>query len=345
MSRPPSAALVSLAFAASALVMTACDPVTDPATWAWDDVPNDRILLVSKATDPYGNPEVYVMDKDGDIARVLDGTHDNANPSLSDDGTKVAFQRVVPPGDFSSLELFMVDVASGAETRLTTDDFATAIPKWDDTGTRLVYSSWRTYDSPSEANVFILDLGDWSVTQVTSDPDFGDNDPSWCGDDAIAFKSNRHTGVKYKEEIFLADLDGSNVRRLSTTTGWESDHDPRCSPDGEWVYFYRYEASRAWTQFSAEAWDEVYPVNVWRVNWDGVQEKLTDCEFYCAGPIPGDDGSVLYVEKDFILDDDGTLIGSTARLMLMEADGSNPRELLPPNVYAEHVSTLEWFDW
>ena len=42
---------------------------------------------------------------------------------------------------------------------------------------------------------------------------------------------------------------------------------------------------------------------------------------------------------------DGDLIGTTARLMIMEADGSNPRELLPPSVYAEHVSKLEWFDW
>ncbi len=31
--------------------------------------------------------------------------------------------------------------------------------------------------------------------------------------------------------------------------------------------------------------------------------------------------------------------------MLMDADGSNPRELLPASVYEEHASTIEWFDW
>ncbi|MBN2176971.1 MAG: PD40 domain-containing protein [Demequinaceae bacterium] len=338
--------VASLALAAAfVLTLAACEPEEDPTDWAWADAPNPRVLFVSRASDPHGNGEMYLLTKEGEIIPVLDGTSVNANPSITRDGTRVAFHRVVTPDDFSSTELFMVDLATGTETRLTTDEFATAIPKWNADGTELVYSSWRTYDTPSEANVFVLDLEDWSVTQVTSEPEYEDNDPSWCGDDAIAFKSNRGTGVKYQEQIYLMDLDGSDVRLLSTTTGWESDHDPRCSPDGEWVYFYRYEATRAWTEFTAETWDEVYPVNVWRVNRDGVQEKLTDCEFFCAGPIPGDDGSVLYLEKEFIVDDDGVLIGSSGRLMIMDADGSNPRELLPPIVYAEHVSTIEWFDW
>lgn len=338
-------ALVSVAVAVGAMLLTSCDPQPDPSSWAWADIPNDRIVFVSKATDPYGNPEIYLLTQEGDLTQVLDGTDLNGNPSISADGRRVAFHRWLNPEDFNSLELFMVDVATGTETRLTADGYFTTIPKWNDDGTRLVYSSGRTYDAPSEANVFILDIADWSVTQVASEPDHEDNDPAWCGDDAIVFKSNRHTGEKYKEEIHLASLDGEDVTRLTTTTGWESDHDPRCSPDGEWVYFYRYEATRPWTEFTAEAWDEIYPVNIWRVDTNGNQEKLTDCEYACGNPVPADDGRVAYIEKEFILDDDGVLIGSTARLMVMEADGSDPQELLPPNVYAEHVSTLEWFDW
>ncbi len=332
------------------LTLAACgqesdESKSDPASWAWADIPNESVLLLSHAADHHGNGEMYLLTRDGEITQILDGAHTNGSPSITDDGQRLAFHRFVTPGDFSSLTLFMVDVSTGTETRLTDDDFPAAAPKWSPDGTRLLYGSWRTYDTPSAANVFILDLADWSVTQVTSDPDHEDNDPSWCGDDAIAFKSTRDTGVEYQEQIYLADLDGSNVRRLSTTTGWESDHDPRCSPDGEWVYFYRYEATRPWVEQTAQNWDEVYPVNVWRVNRDGQQEQLTSCEFFCAGPVPGDDGRVLYVEKEAILNDDGDLIGTTARLMIMEADGSNPRELLPPNVYAEHTSTLEWFDW
>ena len=191
----------------------------------------------------------------------------------------------------------------------------------------------------------MLDLDDWTVTQITSEPDYEDNDPSWCGTDAIAFKSTRNTGEKFKEEIYIVSLDGSNLRRLSSTNGWESDHDPRCSPDGEWIYFYRYEATRPWNEQDAQTWSEVYPVNVWRVNREGQQEKLTSCEFFCGNPVPAADGSVLFLEKDLIINQDGELIGSKARLMLMDANGSNPRELLPDSVYEEHASTLEWFDW
>ncbi len=327
------------------LSIAACDAPSDPVPWAWADVPNPRVLLVSHANDPTGNAEMFVLTKDGEVAPVLDGTYVNANPSITGDGELIAFHRYVTPGDFSSLELFMLDVDTGVETRLTNDAFANAAPKWNGDGTRLVYTSWRTGDTPSEANLFVLDVTDGSITEVTADPDHEDSDPIWCGNDAFAFKSTRGTGEKYKEQIHLAGLDGSDVRQLSATTGWQSDHDPRCSPDGQWVYFYRYEATRPWTEQGAQTWDEVYPVNIWRVDREGNQEKLTDCEFFCAGPVPSDDGSVLYVQKEFLVNASGELVGTTAQLMIMDADGSHPRELLPPSVYAEHTSTLDWIDW
>ena len=318
---------------------------SDPEDWVWADIPNSRILLFSRAADPYGYGEIYLLTKQGEIRQIVDNTHQNYNPSITRNGDWIAFHRWMTPGDFTSLELFMVEIGTGTEVRLTNDDFATAIPKWNADGTRLVYSSWRTYDTTTEANIFVLDLTDWSVTQITSDPEHEDNDPSWCGTDAIALKSTRNSGEKYQEEIYIMNRDGSNLRRLSSRDGWESDHDPRCSPDGEWIYFYRFEATRRWIDQDARTWSEVYPVNIWRVNRAGRQEKLTSCEYFCANPVPAADGSVLFLEKDFIINQNRELIGSKARLMIMDANGANPRELLPGSVYEVHASTLEWFDW
>jgi len=322
-----------------------------PSGWVWANAGNPRIILFSRAADPQGHGEMYLMTRDGEIAQVLDNTHKNYNPSITRDGGRIAFHRFEVPGLFESMDLFMLDLSTHEETRLTDDDFATAIPKWNPDGTRIIYSSWRNYDEDSPvANVFALDLSDWTVAQITTGTGFEDNDPAWCGTDAIAFKSTRNTGIPFKEEIFIAGIDGTGIQRLSTTNEcesgcFESDHDPRCSLDGQWVYFYRYEASRPWVEQNPQNWSEVYPVNVWRVNRQGEQHKLTSCEHFCANPVPAEDGRVLFIEKDFIVDQDGELIGSSARLMLMEPDGSIPRELLPASVYAEHAPTLEWFDW
>ncbi len=45
---------------------------------------------------------------------------------------------------------------------------------------------------------------------------------------------------------------------------------------------------------------------------------------------------------DWITNEENHVIGGHHRLILMDIDGSNPRQLLPDN---EHTGTLEYFDW
>ena len=55
--------------------------------------------------------------------------------------------------------------------------------------------------------------------------------------------------------------------------------------------------------------------------------------------------AIGYLQKDFIVDGSNNLIGSTARFMVMDPDGSNPRELFPASVLGAHAATVEYWDW
>ena len=142
-----------LALIAVVFGLTACNAVgggsskSDSEDWVWAGIPNSRILMFSRAADPHGYGEMYLLTKQGEIRQIVDNTHHNNNPSITRNGDRVAFHRWMIPDDFASLEVFMLDIGTGIETRLTDDVFATTIPKWSADGTKLAYSSWRTYDT------------------------------------------------------------------------------------------------------------------------------------------------------------------------------------------------------
>ena len=67
------------------------------------------------------------------------------------------------------------------------------------------------------------------------------------GFDGIVFKSTRNTQEPAREEIFVMDSNGENIRRLTTTAGWESDHDPSWNPDSRLIAYMHYAGIRPWT--------------------------------------------------------------------------------------------------
>ncbi|MCP4673698.1 MAG: hypothetical protein GY857_20620, partial [Desulfobacula sp.] len=205
-----------------------CGGGSDSEDWAWSQITNDKIVFLSKQQDTAGYGEIYLLTKDGQITQIVDNSYQNYNFALSPDGKAIAFHRWLVQDDFSSMELFHIDLDTLVETRLTNDDFASAIPKWNPAGSTLVYTAWRLYDQPAEGNLMALNIETWTEQQLTTDP-WEDNDPTWCGTDTIAFKSTRHTEKAAKEEIHIINTDGSNPTRLTTVDdwnsgGWQSDH-------------------------------------------------------------------------------------------------------------------------
>ena len=163
----------------------------------------------------------------------------------------------------------------------------------------------------------------------------------------IAFKSTRNTKESAREEIYIMDYDGSNVKRLSTTIGWESDHDPSWSPNSDSIVFMRFSGVRPWTDIGnffifSKHWDELTPWNSYKVDLNGKVEQLTNTNYIAQLAVYSSNGEkILFIDNEFNFFNK-KLIGIDHKLTIMNTDGTYQQQLIPDN---EHNPTMEYFDW
>jgi Tol biopolymer transport system component len=332
-----------------AIVGTSCsvkDPIKEDDPYAlWKEQSNESIVFMSKADTPEG--ELYLLDKNGDITRLTNNRRHENNPAISFDGQKIAYN-AGEEGNQLTWEIYILDLETGAETRLTNNHVIDAHPDWSPDNSKIVFGSFRdAQGNPAgTANIFVMNNDGSAVTQLT-DTSWEDNDPEWSPDGTmIAFKSTRHTQLGGREEIYVMNSDGSNHRRLTATSGWQSDHDPSWSPNSEYILFTRFEGSKIWFDVInfAEEWEELTPWNVHRVDLNGKVERLTNSNDAGWGVVlfSADGNQIMFGVIEWIIDSNNHVIGGHHRLMLMDLDGTNQRQLLPDD---DHTGTLEYFDW
>ena len=185
--------------------------------------------------------------------------------------------------------------------------------------------------------MYVMNLDGTGLTRIIGSP-WEDNDPEWSPDGTkIAFKSTRDTKKAGKEQIYVMDLETGEVKRL--TFNENSDHDPSWSPDSKSIVFMRYEGPDVWMNFNVSLY---HPWNVYRVDLNGVEEKLTDCKCLCWLPVFSSDGEKILFYKGEPIYRGDRLVGFYNRLTLMDKDGSNQRTLIPDN---PHTTKMENFDW
>ena len=318
--------------------------VEDPYA-LWKEQSNQKIVFMSRADSPEG--ELYLLDKNGQITRLTNNKRHENNPAISFDGKKVAFNGG-DEGNQLTWEIYVLDLNTGEETQLTDNNVIDAHPDWSPDGSKIVFGSFRdAQGNPSgTADIYVMNNDGSALIQLTDSP-WEDNDPEWSPDGTkIVFKSTRYTQQSGREEIYVMNSDGSNQRRLTTTSGWQSDHDPSWSPKSDHIVFIRFEGSRAWfdtANFKVD-WEELTPWNVHRVDLNGNVERLTNNSDTGWGVVlySTDGSQILFGRIDWITNDSNQVIGGNHRLILMNPDGSNQRQLLPDN---DHTGTLEYFDW
>jgi hypothetical protein len=175
--------------------------------------------------------EIYVMNRDGSSLTRL--TDDDASDDLvhwTPDG-RLSF-RSNREGDH---KLFVM-APDGSDVRTLVGLEVADRHDWDEGG-RLAFIGGDGRDRGDgcrgrNSELHVMDA-DGSVSAITDDELF-QQDPAWSPDGStLAFIASNQSD--YAWEIFLANADGSDVRRITEYAGY--DHSPVWSPDGALIAF------------------------------------------------------------------------------------------------------------
>lgn len=186
-----------------------------------------------------GQSHVTVMDADGaNQHSITSGQGVNTQPSWSPDGKRIAFARFG-----AERGLAVVPAGGGAPKQLTRSGRGEldVAPAWSPNGrsiafTRIVGSSDVEHEQQA---IYLTGAGGTGLKKLI----VGGGDPAWSPDGKrIVYSSFRDYNGRtcFQEctrssEIYVANADGSNQRRLTNTTA--DDQSPTWSPDGRSIAF------------------------------------------------------------------------------------------------------------
>ncbi|MEO8083741.1 MAG: cupredoxin domain-containing protein [Ardenticatenales bacterium] len=185
-----------------------------------------------------GQTDLYAVQPSGAGRRQLTNTTDmaEAQPSWSPDRQMVAYTATSMGTVATAWGIWVLDVATGERRQLTAgpDQYE---PDWRPDGgailfTNIVRSGNAVY--AAELAVVAPDGTGYRPIVRLSGASGTIGNPTWSPDGTrIAFTVNLgSTGG----EIYVANADGTNARRLLAHSGWD-DIDPRWSPDGRYIAF------------------------------------------------------------------------------------------------------------
>jgi Tol biopolymer transport system component len=166
---------------------------------------------VAFASNRDGNWEIYIGTPDGKEQRRVTYSTDatDIDPMWSPTGRYVAYESARD----GNWEIYMVDMTTGAETRLTDNPAYDVNPFWSPDGTQIAFQS----DRDGQWQIYVLDVATRQATRV-SDLQGNDYDPQFSFDGKmIAFHSIR--GSNPNNVVYIMNADGSNVQPISDPAG------------------------------------------------------------------------------------------------------------------------------
>jgi Tol biopolymer transport system component len=200
----------------------------------WIAVSRDGSMVAYSGNDPDGKLVIYVATADGTNIRPLEKTArlgPAVGPQFSPDGSQIVYQ-AKGPGNVAGA-IFVVDVATGATTRVTDLEPAFSSlwymgPHFGPDGQTIFFTSPRTVLSGEGWDLWSVPVSGGTPNLVVRGAIGGRLSPD--GRRLAYFEPNPSHDVPLRGDMWLADADGSNPRRV---TGVRGDvFSARWSPDG-----------------------------------------------------------------------------------------------------------------
>ncbi len=299
-----------VAFGLVAAVLTVAAP-------AWASFPgeNGRIVFSSNRVFP---PEIYSMNDDGTgLRRLTWNTAQDLAPRVSPDGNRIVFARTVSPTD---QDIWIMNADGTGERRLTSGPERDDQPVFSKDGERVVFQrvgGLVGFPAVCPCEIRVVGVDGTGQRLVDTGPgDAANPDVSRYG--KLAFAGTADGTLS----IYMTDLHGGPIKRVTHGPAAFGDFRPRWSPRGNEIVFMRNELG------------SLASIDIWMVDKNGSDlRRLTTTE---------------RVEEAAQWSPDGTRIVFTVleplppfggRLFTMDPNGRNERML--PQLGTPFVDTFD----
>ncbi|MBT7097946.1 TolB family protein [Candidatus Poribacteria bacterium] len=211
------------------------EPLTPhPPQHAMNEYPawsHDGRTIAYSATPNWEPERLYLMDADGSNVRPISDGPGDWVPTWSPHDDAIAFSSGRNGPQRSSV--YVADLDTGAQTRLTTLNTVASQPSWRPGGGAIAYVS----DREGFSDLHIMDEQGRHLIQLT-DTETSDTTPTWHPREGLIAFASWDTVLEDGDvsgDIHTIRDDGSGERRVTDHPAW--DYDPQWSPNGAQILF------------------------------------------------------------------------------------------------------------